>query len=443
MKSFIGLTIGRFKSAPRLRRTLYLLCVALIGLYGFSIFAFASRPLWNYVNLAIGGAMVVMILVYELIYEDIRLDEYCLLLFGFCWCVLFASLMNGVGGSISKSLFTQAAFGVALYQFAKNPNHLRDALVSFFVGGTAFALYFVVHYWNDLTHFSITDFSSRLGSFFDNENNIARAFVFLGLLSFYFVLCKKQWWLVVHTVGMAFLTLSTGSISNLLCFVIGIIAILFFTFKGRQRWIVLAALVVLAVIIIAILRLPSLSYLSSRLENMIYSLFGFGGGDRSANERFELAKDAFLFFLDSPIFGHGYNYVAEHSVGFFAHNNFLEILADYGLFALVFFETMLIIPFLRLRKHRGSIKVFIGSTLIYLFVFQLFLVTYYTKIDHIIISFAFAATSRSRIASVFVNFRKRKLNMGFEWNISDVRKKDFFEKKSMNPRVIDIDHFSI
>ncbi len=443
MKAFFSLMRNRLFAMPRFQRAFYIVCLCLITLYGFSLFAFSGRAFWNYVNMGIGIVMAICLLAYEFLYHEIRVDDYALLAFMFCWLALFSSLINGVGSGISKSLYTQTAFALVLFQFVKERDHLRDALLAILIGGTCFAVYYVIHYRNDLLHFNLNSTTARLGGFFDNENNVGRDFVFLGMISFYLVICKKQWWMLLYTLAMLFLALSTGSISNLLCFVVAAFIMGLIVAKGKWRWAVLGIAAGLFAVFVLLLQLPQFSYFNRRITNMLASLFGGGSGDTSANERFELARDAFLFFLDSPILGHGYNYVAQRTVGGFAHNNFAEILADYGLFALAFYETMLLLPILRLRKGKGSLEKLLLGLLTYLFIFQFFLVTYYTKLDHLVLAFAFGLVSEQRIASFSISCREKTMSMGFEWNERSKAKERMTQRVKAGRTPLDIDEYKI
>ena len=444
MLTFLRAERTRIQAWGGFRKALYAITVALIAAYIFTLFSFSGRDGWNYVNLGVGAAMVLSIIAYELLYGEIRLDEYALIAVAFCLLTILSTLMVGRIFSLPKSLYFQVAFGIAIYQFAKERENFKWTIVSIAIGGLAFAIYFIVHYRAEFLALRFFGQNGRLGGFFDNENNVGRDFVILTLVALYLIIWKKQWYMILYALVMAVLLVSTGSISNIVSLAVVIILTAFFAVKGRKKLIVLGITAGVAVAFVALLQLPAMSYFNKRIYGMFAAFFGLSGGDNSFIERFELSRDAILFFLKSPMFGNGYGYVSYQSIdGLFAHNNFTEIMAAFGIIGLLVYELLMILPLVRLRKERSSLSRLVLALVLYLFIFQMFLVTFYQKIDHIVFGLAFAFVSKGYYGGLYLSFKGKRVSFGFRVNKGSEGLKRLGEKVKPCPLPLETDKFKI
>ena len=126
---------------------------------------------------------------------------------------------------------------------------------------------------------------------------------------------------------------------------------------------------------------------------MFITFFGSGYGvDYSSIYRFRAAFYGFQLFFRRPFFGNGFDSVyANYYV--MAHNNIAEIAADFGIFALIIEEFFILFPlYFVFKKNNRSLEFrpFIMSTLIFMFLFQFFLVSFNSKIECIILPLCFA-----------------------------------------------------
>ncbi len=86
----------------------------------------------------------------------------------------------------------------------------------------------------------------------------------------------------------------------------------------------------------------------------ILNFLGFGYS-HSTTVRLELIQTSWQCFLQKPIFGGGYLWVASMSENnFYTHSNYLELLTSYGLAGLFVYYSIYVCAFVRLRKHRKS-----------------------------------------------------------------------------------------
>lgn len=105
--------------------------------------------------------------------------------------------------------------------------------------------------------------------------------------------------------------------------------------------------------------------------------------DESDEERLKLIDYGIRFFLDSPLFGNGfYNYPAlYHSCGFgyiYAHNNYLEILADLGIIGFILYYKPYYSISLNVRKNLDNKWNFYIGTFLLVILFNSFFIVMIT-----------------------------------------------------------------
>jgi hypothetical protein len=399
-----------FSKHTRMRNVLYVFVAFSIAAYCFSMWSFGSRPSFDLLDISICGIMTISIFLFVLIYGRFRFDVFFLLLFLFDFSILFSSLINGRIQYVTKSVFLLSLFAFSLYQFAQNKFNTKVILIALFIGGSAFVLYFVSVYWKALITF---DFSERHGAYFDNINEVAKNFVFLGLLVEFLIFSKKKYFLIPYWAVLFYLLLQTESVSNNLSNIICQVFMAFFlTKKGKRRYVFLG-LAGVTTGVVFLLQLPAFAYYSKRIADIFATLISGGKklNDLSSALRLEYAIDAFKNFLRGPLFGNGYDFTRYHTILHQpAHNNFTELLGDYGIVGFCLFEALIIYPLFRSFKQKsGSSSLFVGL-LLYIFIFQFFLITYWTKIEYLVFACSFSGVSVDIVNVVFVSVDKKGLH---------------------------------
>lgn len=211
----------------------------------------------------------------------------------------------------------------------------RKIRLYFVVWGLAlilFSIAFIVVYRNELIHLNF----DRLGSYFNNENNIATFFA-IGVLFSALLLTKKKWWALCPFSLFSFLGLTTGSRSFLFATVIILITAIALFF-GKKRWYFsLLTIFVFAGIVFATLYLPVFSGIRTRLAALIGAIFG-GNSDGSTSERGAMILEGLSLWLSSPFFGNGHEAFRNLSYfGTYSHNTLAEGLCNYGLIGTAIF----------------------------------------------------------------------------------------------------------
>jgi len=390
-----------FKSELRsyflVRKILFLTILVMFSVVCFSTMGLSGRPLFNKVNIGFNVVLAFFCLLYCFLYGSFSIGVYVILIVLFNFVTLISYALNGFS-TFSSTALTVGIVSIAFFQFLNNsPFNKKTALFFSELGVLGFLAYFFVVYFHDIIHPSISS-SSRIGTYFGNQNDVGRYLSFALLYTFYFAFFKKMYFLYLPVVLAFYFIVLTGSISNLLTvyFVLAAFFLIFLKKKGRLLFVLGNVLIV--IIILFALQLPALSYFKTRLLSMASSLFGNDNSveDSSFEHRFELAFEAFYLFFQKPLFGGGFGAVqADSFVHTFAHNNYAELCADFGIFGLIFGEAILFYPLMKGRGKTDDLHFFTFLVCIYIVFFQIFLVSYYSKMEYFSLAFAFAGLTNS------------------------------------------------
>lgn len=404
------LNLDFLKQWKPLRRTLFFSIVIISAIYCFMMWTFSSRVPWNYVTIVISIAIVLLVIIYNSFFTHIKCSYFVILIVSLIITALVSYVFNIRDSSFPKSLLLVYLLALFIYQFVSNDEfHLKWFIYSVFIGTLIFAIYYVIYYFPNLINFQSF---TRLGNKFDNQNSVAMSFVILGLFSFYMVISKRVWHFIPLPFLMLYLCLSTGSISNTLCFMISIFIMSIIYSNKKGKIIAIGATIVSILLIIFLLQLPFASYFKNRIDNMINTFFGTGGSiDYSSAFRFDYAVTGFKLFLDKPLFGNGYGSVSlfTYGKGTFSHNNIAELLSNFGIVGFAIFEALLIVPFLKSntsRKRMGLI-----SVMLFIFIFQLFLVIFYLKIVAYLIPLFWGLSKHNPLFCVSFQKEERKIKI--------------------------------
>lgn len=136
-----------------------------------------------------------------------------------------------------------------------------------------------------------------------------------------------------------------------------------------------------------------------RMESMVIGFLGGEGSDASTSTRMRLIEHGIEFFQMSPVVGHGGdNFSALDAAyynagsGYYAHNNFIEILTDYGVVGFCLYYWMyalLIAATVRQIRKASPFQLMVLALLVTLLVMEYGFVSYYDRFFQVFIAFAF------------------------------------------------------
>jgi O-antigen ligase len=229
----------------------------------------------------------------------------------------------------------------------------------------------------------------RASGLVGNANALA---THLGLSAFGIWSCPAKLPRWMHIAGwgfVAYAVLFTGSRKSLIILVIALLWTALFLFrwlKHRHKkglWLVITVAIIV-VALVADLRLSQLTENFSVIKSVSRAQQSF---DWVSEERKTMIEDAINLWRRSPIIGHGAGQFAELTVyGTYSHNNYTELLANFGLIGLfLYYWLPLAILLIVLRRiHKREPRVEQAALLILLMLaLDLAMVSYPGKISYL------------------------------------------------------------
>ena len=254
----------------------------------------------------------------------------------------------------------------------------------------------------------------RVGGSVGNVNDYAFvlsvAINFL-LFSFYNTAKKKKmvYWNMIKWIIILFLIVEclffSGSKSGII--LISISLLVFFIFKFNKTSFIRKILIFIAGLILISVITPRIvidAIVIDRFENM-FNLSKSNGkiyfyDDSSSDQRLNLIIDGIRLWSERPFFGWGaneYRYVNKVTYDCYSHNNFIELLVNFGFlgfFLFYFIHFYLFRKLLKLKKmnQRNDEVNWLLLMLISLLIVDITFVTYYNKIYILVLAFILANT---------------------------------------------------
>jgi O-antigen ligase len=241
---------------------------------------------------------------------------------------------------------------------------------------------------------------------FGNEVNQINSFgfymviAFMGSLGIY--LHNKNKIYILYSILFIFFGIITGSRKALFLFIFILIMGIVFLTKNRLK--TFALFTVLLSIIYFGLNLFNLVPSIARTASLIDAILADGNIDGSTQTRLQMIDFGFKIFLERPIFGFGpdqYRFLYKNSFGISrpSHNNYIELLVNYGLIGFIsyyFFLIVIIKKFLGIKTIKGS------------FVIILIIILFFNDLTTVSIAFKFNWILLGFLYSFYLNNLKRR-----------------------------------
>jgi len=181
---------------------------------------------------------------------------------------------------------------------------------------------------------------------------------------------------------------TTGSRKSVILWSLFLVALGAKLWKSKNgRWVLGGAILLGGIGVVAFIN--QISYLLNDIFAFQRTVAILEGGDSSFSVRIHMLKLGWSAFLDSPIWGHGYDMArVVTGTGLYTHNNVLELAVNGGILLLASYYAMYVWIFLRLRTLSRSIN-FPGTGILFLLFSLLLLdataVTYNLKLTPVVI----------------------------------------------------------
>ena len=363
----------------------------------FISLALDTRSPFNNINIILVGIFIGITILYMIQNKRVpRVNTFVICIIGLLTCMIVSYAVNGFK-SFPRPPVLVTVFSLFVFLWLdNNREHLKFYLLAFLLASWCFFLLFTIIGRSYILH---PNFSVRLGRDLGNENDVARHLVFVFLINLYFCYVFKPIALKISlgliclvTVYYVFLT---GSMSNIILVLISLFVFTFLT-ASKKTGIIVVVLTLFSIgaVIGLIFLIPAFEPIKIRVLGIFTSLFNSGDNrpDASTLGRLQAAVYGFRLFLENPLFGGGFNFVVNNYM-IMAHNNVAEIGADYGVFAVLFEEIIILYPLIKDDNSSDDEKILTGMFGLYILLIQLFLVVFNSKVEAILLPLLFAVTN--------------------------------------------------
>ena len=297
------------------------------------------------------GLLFSLVMIYDVLLrkEKIKINFFLVLFFiNILWFVIsyFWSIDQEEAFSIVRILISIFIFSFFLYNHINETQKAERILAYFGINTLLITIYALVTF--EYIHFGLRRFDSA-----GNPNYIS-ILVFIGLIiSFYFVLQKKQYYYaIILPVGLLYIFLAgSRKVMIGLILVIFLFALLNYNFKKVfKRTIISILLIIIAYQLLANVEILQPTY--DRMNQFINSISGGDVTDGSLTTRNTMINRGIEYIGEKPFIGHGvgqYRFIFEKETGteIYSHNNFVEIGVNNGLIGLIFYYSMFFYIFLQ------------------------------------------------------------------------------------------------
>lgn len=235
----------------------------------------------------------------------------------------------------------------------------------------------------------------ELSTLFIQKNIIAFSMSIGIIVSLYLVLFQKHWFFFITLVLFVLVLFCTGSRRGLLTMFLGLGGLYYFNSKVNNGNILklVIGVTVSIFVFMSLLQLDIFSNMNERLTSLILGLGNKNELSSSDEYRFILINKAFEMFKENPVLGHGAGaFKAKAGFGIYSHNNYVELLANYGLVGFCLFYGYIIkilkLSYLSIGRYKDAFSVFLFILLCIRLVSDFGNVSYYDKFIYIIFGVA-------------------------------------------------------
>lgn len=321
-----------------------------------------------------------------------KLNLMCLWSLFFCIFCFISSFWTSAPAEtriVQSTLIKVLLVAISVSVYASDDGRINILLKGCIIGGVMLVIRLLIS--TPIDTFGVY----RVGDSIDmNENELGFLLVFAALTCLYYSKITNLYFLIFILFSAA--TLFTGSRQALAMLFFAVV--LYFMNRMKKPWQILyiIPLIVIIVIIVYISFDNPLIYhvLGVRIEGLLSLITGEGEVDNSSLVRMDLINIAIQKFKDHIFIGSGINsFRTLNKYRVYAHNNYVELLADVGLIGTILYYSMrvmmtynLIIMYFKKKKN-----VFIALTFsLLIFLLDYGIVTYYSDITTVYLAISFA-----------------------------------------------------
>ena len=223
---------------------------------------------------------------------------------------------------------------IAMDFYVNKKEDVYNLIKALGIGATAFSLYVIVT--TPISLYGSLNFGAATGQ---QRNTTAYILCFSTLFLVYlYIETKNRWWMLFAGI-CCLASLLTGSRKIIFAYALAVFLIIIGqkSFKFTMKYFII--ILVLAAIIIPIAY--QIPYVREVFGERLLAVMDYSIEDSSIMFRTIARYNAIRIFTERPILGNGWaavrNSFSFNGVSIYAHNNYLEVAADFGLIGIFFF----------------------------------------------------------------------------------------------------------
>ena len=408
--------ISSLKNSDRAHKIINIALLTCLALYIFSIPAFSARPKWNYVSYFLMSLCAAMTAAEYVLYEKLFFDRRLLI---FAVFILEALVGTAIFSHFFRHWLTIVLVTLSLVVFYYAFSVIKDKRLIYQIiafSFLAFGIYFAFVYRGRVLTFKLS--GEPLGTEFDNVNTVGTYFSLGSILFLYLALFNKRkidYLYLIPGLGMLYLGIFTGSRHFLITTIVAAFFVVFLSIKKR-KWIAFLAFGVMIGLFFIVIQIPALADFKERLLRGISTLFGIGNYkiDPSAIQRTLWPRYGFNLGSKELLFGYGVEGFSIYSgIGTYAHNNYAEVMCNFGILGLVIFYSALLYPFFLAIRSKDKTKYIVIIIITFYLVKGFFGVYYSSKDAYMMLALCFCLVKDMRLGNFKeFNFKIKRKGVG-------------------------------
>ena len=385
------------------KATLIAVCVYALSLY----VGYVNSTLLRLQGLSL-YAMVGLLFFAVLQKGRMRINSYLIWYGAFIAAAIFSCLYSADRSNSFSALYGLVivwVFAFALNNVVSERKHIEGFFVALIVGSAVLTVYLIATGQFE----SFDDTGSRFGeALTGNANIFASIYMIAASVTAYFLFKQKSLraklpFIAALALQLYALTMSGGRKYFLFPFILlYVIAIQRKDRRQRTHFIRVSIIAVAVAVAVYQLLMNNEFFYSSigyRFEDLIeYTIDQSSEVEGGTIIREQMVAKGLELWRESPVFGHGLDAFASiGGFGVYAHNNYVEMLCNHGVFGFVFYYGFYLYMLYKLlkRKENDIMRQFLIGFILCLFVYDFGAISYDTLVTQFFLIFA----------SVYLTFR--------------------------------------
>lgn len=258
-----------------------------------------------------------------------------LLAMNLLWWTLSCVWTVGNAGFI-YTLSLNLLLGLMSFCFFYHSKNYEVLFYALFVSGIVLMVFsFFIYGFEGF--FEILQEEERLGGEISNENTFGKVFAYGVIAGLYLVIYQKKYWSIIVSFLFLGFSLASGSRKAILIIIIGVTLLLLIRVGLKRPVAYIVILTIVISLLFFILQLPMFSVANERFTTLIFG----GPNDYSTNTRNRMIAVGVDLFAQKPLTGWGIaGYASASGFNKYSHNNFIEILVNYGIIGFILYYAM-------------------------------------------------------------------------------------------------------